>query len=89
MASPSPSPAVQRDESAEEPAERTADEATALFAAVERRFPAGTLGEERWYLLTVFPPLFLLPLFLLLECLPIYEAVNVPCVRDAEWDSTI
>lgn len=52
----SPPAAAPHEGPAEEPAERTAEEATALFEAVERKFPAGTLGEERWYLLAVFRP---------------------------------
>ena len=35
------------------PPERTAEEATKLFETLEDKFPAETLGHERWYLVAV------------------------------------
>jgi hypothetical protein len=35
--------------------EPTTEEAIALFAAIEKKFPHNTLGEDKWYLVAVSP----------------------------------
>ena len=33
--------------------EPTKEDAVALFEAIETKFPSGTLGDDKWYLVTV------------------------------------
>lgn len=33
--------------------EPTKEDAIALFEAIQRKFPNGTLGDDKWYLVTV------------------------------------
>jgi hypothetical protein len=35
------------------PDDPTEDEALAIFAAIERKFPSETLGTNKWYIVTV------------------------------------
>jgi hypothetical protein len=36
--------------------EPTAEEAVALFEAIEKKFPHKTLGEDKWYIVAVRMP---------------------------------
>lgn len=64
------------------PRDPTADEALALFKAIEEKFPAKTLGDDKWYLLavslihTLTLPQSTYPLYLLLPSPPNKKSYN-------------
>ena len=39
------------------PCDPTDDEALALFKAIEEKFPSQSLGDDKWYVLLVWPVL--------------------------------